>query len=104
MLVIFVAIGAFIAARLGGERFVETVPDTWRRRFGPSVPLRMLAAFGGGLILIFGARMAGGCTSGHAISGGLQLALSSWVFTGAMFLSGIATAMVLFRFHRSYRV
>jgi len=103
MLVIFIAVGAFIAARLGGERFTENVPPTWSRRFGPSVPMRMVAAFLGGIVLIFGARMAGGCTSGHAISGGLQLALSSWVFTAAMFISGIATAMALFRFHRSYR-
>ena len=48
------------------------------------------------VILIFGARMADGCTSGHAISGGLQLALSSWTFILAMFASGIATALLLY--------
>ena len=46
--------------------------------------------------MLFGARMAGGCTSGHGISGGLQLAVSSWAFFIAMFASGLVTAFVLF--------
>jgi uncharacterized membrane protein YedE/YeeE len=41
--------------------------------------------------------MAGGCTSGHGISGSLQLALSSWLFFLTMFAFGLATAFVLFR-------
>ncbi len=41
---------------------------------------RLLWAFVGGFVLIFGARMAGGCTSGHILSGGLQFAISSFVF------------------------
>jgi uncharacterized membrane protein YedE/YeeE len=44
----------------------------------------------------FGARWAGGCTSGHGISGGLQLALSGWVAVMTFFASGIATAMLIF--------
>ena len=46
--------------------------------------------------MLFGARMAGGCTSGHGISGGLQLALSSWTFFFAMFASGTFMAFTLF--------
>lgn len=57
---------------------------------------RYAAAFFGGVILIYGARMAGGCTSGHGISGGLQLAVSSWIFFIAMFASGVVTAFALF--------
>jgi hypothetical protein len=41
--------------------------------------------------------MAGGCTSGHDISGSLQLAVSSWVFFLVLFAAGLATAAVLFR-------
>jgi uncharacterized protein len=41
--------------------------------------------------------MAGGCTSGHGISGSLQLAVSSWTFFLTMFVFGILTALVLFR-------
>jgi uncharacterized protein len=75
----------------------EKVPATWSQRFGNSTPKRLLAAFLGGVIIMFGARMAGGCTSGHGISGSLQLALSSWTFFLTMFVFGILTALVLFR-------
>lgn len=93
----FGALIANLAGRKAGEpKFVEKVPDLWKWRFGSSVALRYTAAFLGGAILLFGARMAGGCTSGHAISGGLQLAVSSWIFTVAMFATGIAAAFALF--------
>lgn len=75
----------------------EKVPATWAQQFGNSTPRRLVGAFIGGVIIMFGARMAGGCTSGHGISGSLQLALSSWTFFLTMFVSGILTALVLFR-------
>lgn len=75
----------------------EKVPATWSQQFGNSAPKRLLAAFLGGVIIMFGARMAGGCTSGHGISGSLQLALSSWTFFLTMFAFGTLTALVLFR-------
>lgn len=95
-LVIFLAIGAFIAARLSGKIQAEHVPDMWQQRFGPSRALRYSAAVFGGVILIIGARMAGGCTSGHGLSGGMQLSTSGWIFMGAMFASGIPTAAMLY--------
>ena len=73
------------------------MPEVWRERFGGSVAGRMAVAFVGGAVAMYGARMAGGCTSGHGISGGLQLAVSSWTFVAVMFATGIATAAVLFR-------
>lgn len=105
-LVLALPIGAWLGARLGradGERFTETVPDLWRRRFGDSVALRWTGAFIGGAVMLFGARMAGGCTSGHGISGGLQFAVSSWTFFFVMFASGVATAFLLFG-HTARRV
>ncbi len=98
-LVLAMPIGAWVGARIGrtdGERFVEHVPDLWRRRFGESRAVRYAAAFLGGAVMLFGARMAGGCTSGHGISGGLQLAASSWTFFMVMFAGGVATAWLLF--------
>ncbi len=89
-------LGAFLAAWLGGTYRPERVPALWASRFGPSVAKRYAAAFIGGFVLIFGARMAGGCTSGHGISGGLQLAVSSWIFFASMFASGVAAAALLF--------
>jgi len=76
---------------------LEKVPATWSQQFGGSTLKRLVAAFIGGIIIMFGARMAGGCTSGHGISGSLQLALSSWTFFLTMFVFGILTALVLFR-------
>lgn len=96
VLVIALAIGAFIAARLAHSSLKEHVPALWSSRFGSSRALRYSAAFLGGIILIIGARMAGGCTSGHGISGGLQLSTSAYVFMAAMFLGGVPTALLLY--------
>jgi uncharacterized membrane protein YedE/YeeE len=92
-----VLIGAWISARLGGTRDVERVPERWARRFGPNPALRAGAAFAGGLLLLLGARIAGGCTSGHAISGGLQFAVSSWTFLASFFAAGAVAAALLYR-------
>jgi uncharacterized membrane protein YedE/YeeE len=94
---LFTAVGAFISAKLGRDINFERVPDVWRAHQGSSVMKRMIAAFIGGAILLFGARLAGGCTSGHGISGTMQLALSSWIFFPVMFITGIITARILFR-------
>ena len=75
----------------------EKVPTMWLQQFGGSPAKRLGAAFLGGVIIMFGARMAGGCTSGHGISGALQLAVSSWTFFLTMFAAGIVTALILFR-------
>jgi uncharacterized membrane protein YedE/YeeE len=96
-LVVFLVIGAFIAARLSRQRFVEHVPSVWAARFGDNRLKRYFFAFVGGAVLLFGARLAGGCTSGHGISGSLQLALSSWTFFLTMFASGAATAFLMYR-------
>jgi hypothetical protein len=103
-LVLMLGVGAFVAARLAGQKRREHVPALWAERFGESRLKRYAAAFLGGVILLFGARLAGGCTSGHVISGGLQLALSSWTFLGAMFASGIGAAFLLFRRKEARRV
>jgi uncharacterized membrane protein YedE/YeeE len=96
MLVVGLALGAFVSSRLSGDRLTEPVERLWRARFGASRRKRYLVAFVGGVILMFGARLAGGCTSGHGISGSLQLALSGWVFFASVFVSGILTALMLF--------
>jgi uncharacterized membrane protein YedE/YeeE len=90
-------VGALLSVLAARSFRVETVPATWADRFGNSTGKRMAAAFLGGVIIMYGARMAGGCTSGHGISGSLQLAVSSWVFFLTMFASGVTTALILFR-------
>ncbi len=96
---VFVAgipIGAFLAASLAGEFRLEWVPPLWQRTFGPGIALRLGAAAAGGFLVGLGARWAGGCTSGHGISGALQLAVSSWLASAAFFAGGILSAKLLF--------
>ncbi len=90
-------LGALAASLLGGRFRIELVPTVWKERFGPSVWKRMAGAIIGGVLVMYGARLAGGCTSGHGISGSLQLAVGSWTFFLVMFAAGAATAFVLFR-------
>jgi uncharacterized membrane protein YedE/YeeE len=97
MLVVGIVIGAFISAHLSGPFSAQWVPATWAATFGPSPLLRWLVALAGGLLMGIGARWAGGCTSGHGISGTLQLAASSWLAAIGFFVGGIAMAMFIFR-------
>lgn len=60
MEVLGILIGAFIAARLSGEFKGKFVPSMWEKRFGPDRFKRWFVAFLGGIILMFGARMADG--------------------------------------------
>jgi uncharacterized membrane protein YedE/YeeE len=90
-----IAIGAFLSASLSGTRRSGISP-VWARALGTSNPApRFALAFVGGFLLLLGARLADGCTSGHGISGMAQLAVSGFLAVGAMFAGGIATAMML---------
>lgn len=102
-LIVGALVASWLALRPGEKRRVEHVPSEWAARFGPSRALRYAGAFVGGAILLFGARLAGGCTSGHGISGGLQLAVSSWTFVVAVFAAGIVTAFIVYRAGRGPR-
>ena len=73
------------------------MPPMWQAQFGSSHAKRYGAAFLGGAMLLFGARLAGGCTSGHMISGISQLALSSFIFGVVTFGAAILMAKFLYR-------
>jgi len=88
--------GALVSALASGSFRFELVPRFWRARFGGSVVKRFAAAFCAGAVMMFGARMAGGCTSGHGISGTLQLALSSWIFLIVVFAAGIIGSRLVY--------
>jgi hypothetical protein len=72
----------------------------WNRRVrletrkGPRVSTRgrWALAFVGGAVMVYGARLARGCTSGQALSGGAVLAVGSWAFMLAVFAGGYAVA------------
>lgn len=89
-------IGALLAAWTGGEITGRWLPPMWSDRFGDSTALRLAVGFLGGAVMAFGARMAGGCTSGHGISGALQLSVGSWISLICFFVGGVITAMLLY--------
>lgn len=96
MVVLGIPLGALIVALLTGRRTREAVPEPWHTRFGPSRARRFTAAFLGGVLLLLGARLAGGCTSGHILSGVSQLAVSSILFFLTAFGTAVLTARTLY--------
>jgi uncharacterized membrane protein YedE/YeeE len=91
-----IPLGAALAAWATNRFTTRPVPVEWARRFGPSPARRLWWSFAGGFLLLFGARFGGGCTSGHMISGISQLAVSSVLFSAALFASAVTTARWLY--------
>ncbi len=96
MLVLGIIIGALVSSLISGDFDPRWVPARWAAAFGPGALARFFVALAGGIFLGFGARWAGGCTSGHGISGTLQLAVSSWVMAICLFIGGIVAAKLLY--------
>ena len=82
-----VVVGGFVSGTLARRTGFEISrgPNTTARR-------RLALAVLGGFISAFGARLARGCTSGQALTGGATLALGSWVFMLAVFAGGYGIA------------
>lgn len=96
-LVVGVALGAFLSAKLSGTLRRDIAP-VWERALGAKSPMaRFALAFAGGFLMLAGARLADGCTSGHGLSGMAQLAVGSFVAITATFAGGIAVAHVFRR-------
>lgn len=92
-----VALGALLSMTLSGAKR-RPISPIWTQALGSSSPARRYAvAFAGGFLMLFGARLADGCTSGHGISGMAQLSVGSTVAVAAIFAGGIATAMLMLR-------
>lgn len=96
MLTLGMVIGGLLGALVAREWRVRSVPDMWGQRWGYRPARRFLYAFVGGFLILFGARLAGGCTSGHIISGGSQLAVSSILFGAGTFMVGVISAKMLY--------
>jgi uncharacterized protein len=92
MLVVGLLIGGFLAALLATTRAPATEPINARETTNGR---RYVHAFIGGFLLLFGARLAGGCTSGHIISGMTQLSVSAFIFAAGVFGTGVITAKSL---------
>jgi len=97
MVVLGIAIGSFIAAVSSGTFKIKPLPDLWESKFGPSIKKRAIVAFIGGIIAMFGVRLADGCPSGHGLSGGLQLSVSGYIALVCFFIGGIVSANILYK-------
>ncbi len=82
-----VMLGALASAWLSGRFRVDT-------EHGPRVSNtgRMMFAFGGGTVMGLGAKIARGCTSGQALSGGAMLSVGSWLFIVGAFAAAYLAA------------
>ena len=80
-------VGGFVSGVLDRRFSFEITrgPNTTNRR-------RLVLAVLGGILAAFGARLARGCTSGQALTGGATLALGSWAFMLAVFAGGYGVA------------
>ena len=91
-------LGGLVSAVISGSFKWRKMPDTqWQSIFGDSLAKRWIIVFLAAALLEFAAGIAGGCTSGLAISGGVVLAPASFIFIAGMFASGIVTAMIIYR-------
>jgi uncharacterized membrane protein YedE/YeeE len=98
MLLVGIVIGGFISASLSGDFRLTIVPALWTQEIGSGAIFRWLTALAGGILLGIGARWADGCTSGHGISGTLQLVVSSWIAVICFFVGGVVTATIIYQF------
>jgi len=98
---VILLIGIFFGGTLGalssGTFKIRTMDDEqWKQIHGPQLWKRWGLLFLGGIVVEYAAGIAGGCTSGLAISGGMLLAPAAFLFIAGMFASGIVTAKITY--------
>jgi uncharacterized protein len=95
--VLAIILGSALAAASSGELALHGLPRMWIEQYGPDSGLGYASlSFVGGVLMAFGARLAGGCTSGHGLSGTLQLNISSWVAVICFFVGGLVTIRLIY--------
>ena len=98
--VLAMILGGFVAARLQSDKDEKeslSIPPVWKDNFGDSPGKRYLATFLGGLLVLFGSRLAGGCTSGHMMSGIMQTSLSGYLFALGAFGMAVPVAFFMYK-------
>ncbi|THB62758.1 MAG: YeeE/YedE family protein [Desulfovibrio sp.] len=97
LFVVGIMAGAFISSLMDRSFKVQAVPDMWAKRFGTKPLPRLITAFAGGVVAIYGARLAGGCPSGHGLSGLTQMSVSGFLAAAGFFLGGIIMARLVYK-------
>ncbi len=88
---VFLSLGTLLGG-LASALLARRVRRTVERGPRISPRARLVFALGGGLLAGFAARMAGGCTSGQALTGGALLLAGSWAFLLSVFAGGFLVA------------
>ena len=94
---LFLVLGVFAGA-LAGALWSRTFSWTFEKSPRMTIRSRFLSSLGGGVLIGFAARLARGCTSGVALTGGAQLALAGWIFVLSMFAAGFLFAAIFRRY------
>lgn len=96
MFVLGIFFGSFLSANFTGSYRWTDMHEIWKARYGAGSNKRFVFAFVGGAIALFGVRMAGGCPSGHGLSGMAQMSVSGMLAMVSFFAGGLITARVLY--------
>jgi uncharacterized membrane protein YedE/YeeE len=97
-MVIGIFFGALASVLIAGKFKWTWIPiEQWRDVFGGAIWKRWVIAFVGGIILQIGAGIAGGCTSGLALAGGVQLSPAAFLFIPGIFISGAIVQLLVYR-------
>lgn len=94
---VFEVIGTFLGGLVGAYSAGRLRSGVMVRGAGVSLGSRVGSALAGGVILGFAARLARGCTSGQALTGGSVLSVGAWVFMLAVFAGAYMTAPLIRR-------
>ncbi len=97
MLVFGIFFGALVSSLVDGSFKSEKLPPMWQEKFGDNRLKRGVVSFVGGLIAMFGVRLAGGCPSGHGLSGMMQMSVSGLVAMVFFIIAGVVVASLLYR-------
>ena len=89
--------GGFLSAFLGGGWEPTWALGLFDRAIGLGPAGKLGWMFGGGLLIGFGTRLAGGCTAGHGIFGMANFEKPSIISTVTFVLTGIATSQIVYR-------
>ena len=90
-------VGGFVTSVFLTKSFrISFIPTGWKKYKNTSVLSRMVWSFLAGFIMIIGARLAGGCTSGHFLSGMSQMAISAMIFGGVVMVTLIITGKLFY--------
>jgi len=89
--------GGFITSVFITKSFrFSLMPTAWKKYKNNSISSRLMWSFIAGFIMIIGARMAGGCTSGHFLSGMAQTAISAMIFGVVVIISLLITGRLFY--------